>query len=146
MGEPEEDKTSYSISPADLGVSTSTPTYSIKEQRKIIKDWAKNNVVGKIIYVPSVNKYVEITPGGIKEAINQPHKKAYYKNESIKHIEKILVKSTFVRTDPSKHGNPDLVFHYLEFKLDGDSSFVVLKETKHDRRVWFYAIVDNLKK
>ncbi len=75
-----------------------TPTYSLKEQRKVLKEWAKTNIVGKIIEVPSICRHVTITVSGIKEALNQPHKHYFEKNEAIRDIANQLSSSTFVET------------------------------------------------
>ena len=92
-----EDIYSTSFPRGLLILSEGTPTYSLKEQRKVLKEWAKANIVGKTIEVPSICKHITITVSGIKEALNQPHKHYFEKNEAIKEIENQLATSTFVK-------------------------------------------------
>jgi len=125
--------------------SEGTPTYSLKEQRKVLKEWAKANIVGKTIEVPSICKHITITVSGIKEALNQPHKHYFEKNEAIKDIENQLATSTFVETKIDSTGDCNNMFHYLRTSIKGEDSFIVLRETKKDGMIIFYSIVDKIK-
>lgn len=146
MEEKRDEKTDYSISPTELEATESTSTYSLKEQRKIIKNWAKRNLVGKVINLPSPGWEVTLTSSGIKEAINQPHKHYYRKNETVRNIEKVLISSTFVETQTGKRGDGNILFHYFKITINGEDFFIVLKETKKEGKITFYSIVDKLKK
>jgi Large polyvalent protein-associated domain 3 len=144
MDEPEEE-ISYSISTIGIAVSTSTSTYDVKKQRKIIREWAKNNLVGKIIRLPFLEIDITFTGRGVKEALNQPHKRLYHKNEAIKDIESALMLSEFVKSVSDNTGDINYVYHYLKTTINEDESFIVLKEIKKEKRAIFYSIVDNIK-
>lgn len=122
-----------------------TPTYSLKEQRKVLKEWAKTNIVGKIIEVPSICRHVTITVSGIKEALNQPHEHYFEKNEAIRDIANQLSCSTFVETKTDSTGDSNNIFHYLRTSIKGEDSYIVLRETKKDGMIIFYSIVDKIK-
>ncbi len=111
-----------------------------------IKEWAKTNLIGKTIKCPHLGVDITFTMSGVKEAINQPHKHLYYKNESIKDIMNVLPSSTFVGTIAHSSGNPNLVYHYFKTIIEGEHSYIVLRETKHNNVVIFYSIVDYIKK
>lgn len=146
MTDSEEEKTSFSSTLVTFDITSSVATYDLKEQRKRIREWAKVNLVGKLVNLPALNCDVTFTSGGIKEAINQPHNKIYYKNEAIKDIITLLMTSTHVNTIPHADGDTNLVYHYFETVIGGEKSYIVLKETKHNKVVAFYTIVDKIKK
>jgi len=140
------DKPVPSTTSLPLSFAEPTPTYTVKEQRKIIKDWAKNNIVGTVVKLPQNGWNVTFTASGIKEALNQPHKKTPQKNDAIREIIPLLIKSTFIMSSPHNAGDHNIVFHYFEISIDGEESYIVLKETKHNRVIAFYSIVDKIKK
>jgi len=89
---------------------------------------------------------VTITASGVKEALNQPHKHYFSKNESIKNIEAILPASTFIESKADSSGDSNNVFHYFKTTLNGEDSYIVLKEIRKEGKIVFYSIVDKIKK
>jgi hypothetical protein len=126
--------------------SEASATYSLKEQRKRIRDWAKSNLVGKSLYLPGQDITVNFSSGGIKEAINQPHKYIIQKNELIKNIEELIVNADFVKSENDRTGDENYIFHYFRVLINEEDSFIVLKEIKKERKIIFYSIVDKIKK
>jgi len=137
---------SYSVGLNSITVTEKTSTYNFKEQRKRIKDWAKANIVGKEINIPSKGWNVAITVSGIKESLNQPHKHYYHKNELIKNIEEALINSVYLESKIDSTGDQNNVFHYMKTMVNGEESYFVLRETKKDGMIILYSIVDKIKK
>ena len=123
----------------------STPTYGIKEQRKIIKDWAKGNLSGTIIKLEKYNLDVVFTNSGIKEALNQPHKHQFHKNEAIRKIIELLKSARLIKKEPDTSGNLNYEYYYLETKINNEPSYIVLRKTKKEEKIVFYSIVDHIK-
>ena len=120
-------------------------SYDIKQARKEVQEWAKKEIVGKSFLNKEMGKEIEITSTGIKEALNQPHKYIREKNESIRDLERIIHISNRVLYRPDDKGNQMVVgYHYLEFDLAGEKSYIVVRETK-DGRLMFYSVVDKIK-
>ncbi len=115
----------------------------LKEQRKTIKDFAKQNIVGKTIKYKDIEKPIQFTVTGIKEALNQPHKHIVEKNEAIKDIANLIKKAEYIRADDDIKGRK-IKYHYLGITIQNEDSFVVLKEEKGV--VSFYSITDKIKK
>jgi Large polyvalent protein-associated domain 3 len=146
MSYPNEERTSYSGTPITFDASTTTATYGLKEQRKRIKNWAKINLVGKTINLPLLGVDVTFTGSGIKEALNQPHKHVYHKNEAIKNIEAVILSAQFVKSESDYRGDTNYVYHYFKTMINNEVSFIVLREIKKEGKIIFYSIVDKLKK
>lgn len=47
---------------------------TLKQQRKEIKQWAKEHLINKTATHPNLDKKIQFSVTGIKEALNQPHK------------------------------------------------------------------------
>ena len=83
---------------------------------------------------------------GIKEAINQPHKHLYHKNEEVKNIESKIASALFVKSEYDSSGDSNYVYHYLRTTINSEESFIILKEIKKEGKTVFYSIVDKIKK
>ena len=117
----------------------------IKQARREVLEWAKREVVGKSFLNQETGKEIEVTSTGIKEALNQPHKHIREKNEAIRNIKQIIYEAHRVLYRPDDKGNQMVVgYHYLEFELAGEKSYIVIRETK-DGRLMFYSVVDRIK-
>jgi hypothetical protein len=53
---------------------------------------------------------------------------------------------SFFGNQTVKRGDGNVLFHYFKITINGEDSFIVLKETKKEGKITFYSIVDNLKK
>lgn len=130
---------------ANEAVETFVPMQIIKKRRAEIKEIAKINLLDKKIKIDSIGREVEFTVSGIKEAINQPHKNLYEKNEAILNIQKLLKESTFIKS--TKHdNNENIIFYYFETEIANSKSFIILKEDILNKKTRFYTIVDKIKK
>lgn len=118
----------------------------VKQQRQEIRDWAKLNLLDKTANVPKLSREVSFTSTGIKEALNQPHKYLLEKNEAVRDILHLIQSGKYVRFDPDIKGNQMVRgYHYIEIEIEGEPSFIVIRELNNGGMV-FYSIVDKLKK
>lgn len=116
----------------------------VKQSRTTVRQWAKEKLIGKSMQMAELDKPVSFTSTGIKEALNQPHKFLLEKNEAIRHIESLLKKAKYVRTDPDVKGR-NFKYHYFETEIAGKSSFIVIRENTDNKLTDFYSIVEKLK-
>ncbi len=114
----------------------------LKEQRIEVREWAKENLIGKTITHPNIEKPIGFTVSGIKEALNQPHKFIIEKNDAVKNIESLIKNAEFLKTDFDYKGR-DFKYHYLKTKINNEDSYIVLRETQKETS--FYSIVEKLK-
>ena len=130
---------------AEKAVEKKMQTIDVKQARKEVQEWAKREVVGKSFLNQEIGKEIEVTSTGIKEALNQPHKYIREKNEAIRNIKQIIHEAHRVLYRPDDKGKQMVVgYHYLEFELAGEKSYIVIRETK-DGRLMFYSVVDKIK-
>ncbi len=125
--------------------SKTTTSYNLQEQRKRIREWAKVNLIGKEIFLPKTGMTVSFTSSGIKEAINQPHKFIFKKNEFIKEIETELQNAEYIKSETDSTGELNFIFHYFRIKVNQADSFIVLKGIRKEGKIVFYSIVDKIK-
>ena len=119
---------------------------SLQEQRKAVREWAKENLAGKTVLVQGVPNPVEFTMNGIKETLNQPHKYVRAKNEALRDIVALLQKGEHVLEKVDDKGNPMVnKYHYIHIDIAKEPSFAVIRELM-DGRCQFYSIVEKLKK
>lgn len=117
----------------------------LKRQRAEIRDWAKANLLGRSVSVPGLDRPVTFTSTGIKEAINQPHKHLYEKNEAIRDIVGLLGNSVYVLKREDDKGRP-FVYHYFQIEIMGEPSYIVIRENVNNKLIDFYSIVEKLKR
>ena len=116
------------------------------EQRKAVREWAKENLAGKTVLVQGVPNPVEFTMNGIKETLNQPHKYVRAKNEALRDIVALLKGGEHVLEKVDDKGNPMVnKYHYIRIAIAEEPSFAVIRELM-DGRCQFYSIVEKLKK
>ena len=119
---------------------------TLQKQRKTVREWAKENLVGRTIVVQGVQKTIEFTMNGIKETLNQPHKHMLAKNEAIRDIVSLLENSEHVLERMDDKGNPMVLkYHYLKIEIAEKESYAVIRELM-DGKCQFYSIVEKLKK
>ena len=119
-----------------------TQKAEIKKQRIDILDWAKKTLVGKEIVRPEFAQPITFTVGGLKEAINQPHKNYTAKNDAIREIDKLIPRGEYIGSAGDTKGRP-FTFHYLKIKIGGVDSFIVLREEKGS--LVFYSLVEKIR-
>lgn len=118
---------------------------SLQEQRKAVREWAKENLAGKSTVVQGVQNPVEFTMNGIKEALNQPHRYVHAKNEALRDIISLLKDGTYIKECPEEKGNPMIrKYHYIKIAIAGKPSYAIIRELT-DGRVQFYSIVEKLR-
>ena len=111
-----------------------------------IREWAKEELVGKQMPVPGLGAPISFTSTGIKEALNQPHKHLLAKNEAVRNIESLIKRGKYVRFDPDVKGNQMVKgYHYYQIEINGEPSYVVIRELKTGELL-FYSIVEKLKR
>lgn len=118
---------------------------SLQEQRKTVREWAKENLTGKTTVVNGISSPVEFTMNGIKETLNQPHKRVFAKNEAIKNIVSLLKDGTYIKECPEEKGNPMIrKYHYIKIGIANETSYAIIRELT-DGRAQFYSIVEKLR-
>ena len=101
---------------------------------------------GKKVCAPGIEGDISFTSTGIKEALNQPHKELWAKNEAVRDIVNLLETGEYVRFDPDVKGNRMVRgYHYIKVEIGGAPSYVVIRELNNGE-LMFYSIVDKLKK
>lgn len=111
----------------------------IKQQRKDILKFAKENIVGKSIFYKPLNKEIHFTVKGMKEAINQPHKHLFLKNEALKNIEELIQNGEYLGKSIDTK-NRDAVYHYINTNINKEPSTIVLKECRS--KITFYSFTE----
>ena len=118
----------------------------LKVQRLKIREWAKENLIGKTVLAHKISGPIEFNMAGIKEALNQPHKYIREKNKSLMNIASILKDGEYVQKRLDDKNNPMVYqYHYIKIKIYDKPSYAVIREMK-DGRFVFYSIVERLKK
>ncbi len=117
----------------------------MKTERIAIKEWAIENLINNntTVYKKELDKPIQFTIKGIKEAINQPHKHYVEKNEAIYRIVDLISDSIYIKQLADNKGRFNC-FHYLEIEIQNEPAWIVLRE-KFDGTIDFYTIVDFLK-
>jgi SPP1 gp7 family putative phage head morphogenesis protein len=126
------------------GIKSNSESVSekLRTQRTEIREWAKESLVGSTVIHRKIEKPIQITNQGIKEALNQPHKNILEKNDAIKEIPKLIKESEYVgkRYDEKRA----TWFSYLKTSVKGEDSWIILKENQGGDLI-FYSIVDKIK-
>jgi hypothetical protein len=122
------------------GITMPTNKPRIRE----LRDWAKENIQGKVIKHPLFNKEIHITGKGIDEYLNQPHIHYYEKNELIKDIENVIVGAFYVGNSDYKASKVLIASHIFEIEIKKDKSWLIVHEYNNND-VNFYSISDNEK-
>jgi len=116
-----------------------------KQRIKELKEWAKNNLIGKEVIHPDFSEKICFSSTGIKEYLNQPHKHFFAKNELLKEIDEIIPKSKIVYDAEDMKGNPNNHYFYLETKICENYSYIIIRLTKHNNKYTLYSMVDKIK-
>lgn len=119
---------------------------SLQEQRNLMREWAKENLIGKTAVVQGIQNPVEFTVSGIKEALNQPHKYVRAKNRAIQDIIALMKDGEHVLEKVDDKGNPMVLkYHYIKIRIAEEDSYAVIRELINGK-CQFYSIVERLKK
>lgn len=129
---------------------TDVENYYIKdvltESRANIRNWAKENLINVVVKnVPEVGD-VGFTVKGIKELLNQPHAQIISKNTALFDIENLLQTAVYIKSEVDLKAPEANLFHYLEVIIKNKKSWIILKETRHNKKINIYSIVDAIKK
>lgn len=119
-----------------------TQKAEIKKQRIDILDWAKKTLVGKEIARPEFAQPITFTVGGLKEAINQPHKNYTAKNDAIREIEILIKRSDYIGYAGDFKGRP-FRYHYFRISIQGTPSLIIVRQERG--KLCFYSIVEENK-
>ena len=111
-----------------------------------MREWAKENLIGKTTVVQGIQNPVEFTVSGIKEALNQPHKYVRAKNRAIQDIIALMKDGEHVLEKVDDKGNPMVLkYHYVKIRIAEEDSYAVIRELINGK-CQFYSIVERLKK
>ena len=113
--------------------------------RKETLVFGKQNLVGKTMKMRGLDTLVVFTVSGIKEAANMPHKYFVEKNETIRRILSIGPNAPLVAELDDMKGRP-FHFRYYKIQINGEDSFIVIRENLQNGITDFYGITDSLKK
>lgn len=114
----------------------------VKAQAATVRQWAKENLVGKSIAHPDLGE-IRITNQGVKELLNQPHNNAYDKNEALYSIKDLLKNGTYLESTQDGKGRP-FTWHYVEIEFKNQLLYAVVKEDGINGKT-LYSLVDTLK-
>lgn len=104
---------------------------------KQLKNTFKKPIKTQIGKVTILNK-------GIKEALSQPHKNAYLKNNLLLKLDDILNKAYYIKSsDPKRLTDYYKKYHYLRIENFNDMVIVLREDPKG--KLFFYSIVDQIK-
>lgn len=117
----------------------------ISASRKETLAFGKQNLVGKTMKMRGISGSVIITVSGIKEAVNMPHKHYIDKNAAIERILSIAPDAQLVAELNDIKGRP-FYFRYYKIQINGEDSFIVIRENLQNGIIDFYGITDSLKK
>lgn len=118
----------------------------VATKRSELKIWAKENLTGRKIShsFENIQYPVSFSVTGIKEYLNQPHKHYAQKNRSLKNIESLIKSAKYHNSIKDIKGKP-FVYHYLETKISGEPSFIVIREDTLKKTAVLYSNVDQLR-
>lgn len=121
-----------------------TRASDLKASRRVVLEWAKQNLPGKTILELISGEMICFSMKGIKEAVNQPHCHYLEKNEAITEILWRFQNAEYVREvfDPVR---PDYSYRYYRTEIAGEDSYIVIRENWITGVVDFYTIVDKIK-
>lgn len=86
---------------------------------------------------------VKVNNKALKEALSQPHKEAYLKNNLLLDLKNILKDAQLVGQSDNTKGSPHWKQYYYLQVPEFENMFIVLREDHHGE-LFFYSIVDKL--
>ncbi len=118
----------------------------IANQRSELKNWSRDHLVGSTISHPfkEIPAQITFSVKGIKEYLNQPHKNYGAKNRALKNIESLIKNAKYIHSVEDKKGR-GYSFHYLKTSIQGEPSYIVLRDDKKEKTVIVYSMVDSIK-
>ena len=99
---------------------------TLKIRRKEIQKEA-SGMKEEIFRNPGFDKEIHITGKGIKEWLNQPHKRYAEKNELLLQINEVLQKAVYLGHGIDKH-DAEIVAHLFETVVGKDKSWIIVRE------------------
>lgn len=109
-----------------------------EQLREEIKQWVRENLVGKKVYREELNDFVEFTWQGLKHDIGNNRKYQLERLEILKQMESILTLATYVgKTDDTENRADIKCFHYFVYQISELPDLrIVIKET-HDKKFFY---------
>jgi hypothetical protein len=98
-----------------------------KDRRKVIRQLAKEMLVGKGIALPQIGQTATISNAKVKEWLNHPFDDAEAKNEALLDIESLMQHATYKGFVADKH-DPSARAHIFEVMINGKKAWVVVRE------------------
>ena len=120
---------------------------SASELRKLRKEalaWAKEELLGQVLFEPGTGKEIVFTMKGIKELVNQPHAHYVEKLDAIRHILELFPYSDYMGQSLDEDSG-QYCFRYYRTQVGGEDSFFVVRENLHTGLVDMYSLVDKIK-
>lgn len=118
-------------------------------ERKFVGDLLRDNLVGKTtkVSIEGLTADVNYTSRKLSKAVSQPHADQLDKTRALLNIERLMQSSKFIKTVPNHAEYKTQVkqYHYLLTEVGGKPSYIVLEE-HNDGTIYFYSIVDRLKR
>lgn len=118
-------------------------TPEIRQRRKEIRDKAKKDLVGNVMYHPYFPHDIYINVSGIKEWLNQPHRHYKEKNEALLKLPELITNSEYLGAVPDPKGrNFILTGHIFKIEINGETSWIIVCETIW-HECWVHSVSDN---
>lgn len=110
-----------------------------KAHRKELQREAIAKFKGKTIH----NEFdINVSVGGMKEFLNQPHEQYFEKNELISHIDEVLLSAKYLGINPTYKQKGLKNSHIYEIDIKGKASWLIVREYD-DGRFIFYGCSDD---
>ena len=116
----------------------------IKSQRKEIKLWGRENLIGSTIKHKSLENPIGFNVSGLKEFANQPYKFEVEKLKILKNIQSVVKDSKYLGSRSIQDNVMLRRSHILEIDVKEEKSWLVLRELKNGE-VFLYSISDGVK-
>ena len=105
-------------------------TPEIRQRRKEIRNKAKKDLIGNVMYHPYFPHDIYINVSGIKEWLNQPHRHYKEKNEALLRLPELIANSEYLGAVPDPKGrNYLLASHIFKTEVDSEPSWIIVNET-----------------
>lgn len=124
-----------------VGLPDNVENAHLRIQRKVMKDWAKDNIAGKS-YTSKIGD-ITITRTGIDKILTQPHDLVFEKNLVLYKIQDVIKSAKLVESVPDAKGKVKTM-HYLSINMEGKKNYLVVKELLNGEK-HLYTIQDNNK-
>ena len=113
----------------------------LKKLREEMKIWAKNNLVGKKVYLPEINQIVEFTWKGIKHSLSRSYQNPTTEIKLLKQMPELLISAFYLSFELNEAANQEVrgVHNFVNLATEDDELWQVwlkIKETMD--KTFFY--------